>query len=168
MYLEQDFSSVVCSAFSILQAVKNNVRCLTLLKQAKTRGTESWGPSTPGMKSMRGPIQLNGLTIVNSKPFSAPSPAKQNPTFNPNVIPNPPERSSCHKHLCEEQLHIISSRNRPTMSRNRNPKPKHVRTINEPLDQLFSTCVRPSLLVSRAKDARSLIFLQHVESRILQ
>ena len=46
---------------------------LTLLKHARTLGTESWGPSTPGMKSMRGPIQLNGLTIENSTPFSAPS-----------------------------------------------------------------------------------------------
>lgn len=45
----------------------------TLLKQANTLGTPSLGPSMPGMKSILGPIQLNGLTIVNSKPFSAPS-----------------------------------------------------------------------------------------------
>lgn len=31
---------------------------ITLLKQAKTLGTPSLGPSTPGMKSILGPIQL--------------------------------------------------------------------------------------------------------------
>ena len=46
---------------------------LTLLKQAKTRGTPSLGPSTPGMKSILGPIQLKGLTMENLRPFSAPS-----------------------------------------------------------------------------------------------
>jgi hypothetical protein len=46
---------------------------LTLLKQARTRGTPSLGPSTPGIKSILGPIQLKGLTMVNSSPFSAPS-----------------------------------------------------------------------------------------------
>lgn len=45
----------------------------TLLKQANTLGTPSLGPSMPGMKSILGPIQLKGLTMVNSKPFSAPS-----------------------------------------------------------------------------------------------
>ncbi len=45
----------------------------TLLKHARTLGTPSVGPSMPGMKSIMGPIQLKGLTIVNSRPFSAPS-----------------------------------------------------------------------------------------------
>lgn len=49
----------------------------TVLKQAKTLGTPSLGPSTPGIKSMRGPIQLKGLTTVHLSPFSAPSPAKK-------------------------------------------------------------------------------------------
>ena len=48
---------------------------LTLPKQAKTQGIDSLGPSTPGMKSMRGPIRLNGWTVVNSTPFSALSAA---------------------------------------------------------------------------------------------
>ena len=48
---------------------------LTLLKHARTLGTPSLGPSMPGMKSILGPIQLKGLTIVNSRPFSAPSAA---------------------------------------------------------------------------------------------
>lgn len=47
----------------------------TLLKHAKTLGTPSLGPSMPGMKSILGPIQLKGLTIVKSRPFSAPSAA---------------------------------------------------------------------------------------------
>lgn len=50
----------------------------TLLKQANTLGTPSLGPSIPGIKSILGPIQLKGLTMVNSKPFSAPSAAKHN------------------------------------------------------------------------------------------
>jgi hypothetical protein len=45
----------------------------TLLKHARTLGTPSVGPSMPGMKSIMGPIQLKGLTIVNSRPFSTPS-----------------------------------------------------------------------------------------------
>ncbi|PON39579.1 hypothetical protein TorRG33x02_342330 [Trema orientale] len=45
----------------------------TLLKHARTLGTPSLGPSIPGMKSILGPIQLKGLTMVNSRPFSAPS-----------------------------------------------------------------------------------------------
>lgn len=49
----------------------------TLLKQARTLGTPSLGPSIPGMKSILGPIQLKGLTMVNSRPFSAPSAAKK-------------------------------------------------------------------------------------------
>ena len=49
----------------------------TLLKQARTLGTPSLGPSMPGMKSILGPIQLNGLTIVKSIPFSAPSAGKE-------------------------------------------------------------------------------------------
>lgn len=48
----------------------------TLLKQARTLGTPSLGPSMPGMKSILGPIQLKGLTIVKSSPFSAPSAVK--------------------------------------------------------------------------------------------
>lgn len=48
---------------------------LTLLKHARTLGTPSLGPSMPGMKSILGPIQLKGLTMVNSSPFSAPSAA---------------------------------------------------------------------------------------------
>jgi hypothetical protein len=52
----------------------------TLLKQAKTRGTPSLGPSTPGIKSILGPIQLKGLTIVNSRPFSAPSAGENSKT----------------------------------------------------------------------------------------
>nr|GMD25459.1 hypothetical protein TorRG33x02_342330 [Ipomoea batatas] len=44
-----------------------------LLKHANTLGTPSLGPSMPGMKSILGPIQLKGLTMVNSSPFSAPS-----------------------------------------------------------------------------------------------
>lgn len=47
----------------------------TLLKHARTLGTPSLGPSMPGMKSILGPIQLKGLTMVNSRPFSAPSAA---------------------------------------------------------------------------------------------
>lgn len=47
----------------------------TVLKHARTRGTPSAGPSIPGMKSIRGPIQLKGRTMVKFKPFSAPSPA---------------------------------------------------------------------------------------------
>lgn len=58
-----------------LRRIPIELKALTLLKQANTRGTESLGPSTPGMKSMRGPIQLNGLTMENSTPFSAPSAA---------------------------------------------------------------------------------------------
>lgn len=50
---------------------------ITLLKHARTRGIESLGPSMPGMKSMRGPIQLNGRTMVNFIPFSAPSPTRK-------------------------------------------------------------------------------------------
>lgn len=46
---------------------------LTLLKHAKTLGTPSLGPSMPGIKSILGPIQLKGLTMVKSRPFSAPS-----------------------------------------------------------------------------------------------
>ena len=46
---------------------------LTLLKHARTLGTPSLGPSMPGMKSILGPLQLKGLTMVNSRPFSAPS-----------------------------------------------------------------------------------------------
>jgi len=57
---------------------------LTLLKQANTLGTLSLGPSIPGIKSMRGPIQLNGLTIVNSRSFSAPSAAKTKKGFQSN------------------------------------------------------------------------------------
>ena len=48
---------------------------LTLLKHARTLGTPSLGPSMPGMKSILGPIQLKGLTMVNSRSFSAPSAA---------------------------------------------------------------------------------------------
>lgn len=51
---------------------------LTLLKQARTLGTPSAGPSIPGIKSILGPIQLKGLTIVNSRPFSAPSAVTDN------------------------------------------------------------------------------------------
>lgn len=46
---------------------------ITLLKQARTLGTPSVGPSIPGMKSILGPIQLKGLTMVNLRPCSAPS-----------------------------------------------------------------------------------------------
>ena len=45
----------------------------TFLKQAKTRGTPSLGPSVSGMKSIIGPVQLKGLTTVNSKSFSKSS-----------------------------------------------------------------------------------------------
>ena len=51
---------------------------LTLLKHARTLGTPSLGPSMPGMKSILGPIQLKGLTMVNSRPFSAPSAVNNN------------------------------------------------------------------------------------------
>ncbi|PON53403.1 hypothetical protein PanWU01x14_202850 [Parasponia andersonii] len=51
--------------------IKNSQR--TLLKHARTLGTPSLGPSIPGIKSILGPIQLKGLTMVNSRPFSAPS-----------------------------------------------------------------------------------------------
>ena len=42
-----------------------------------------------------------------------------------------------------------------------------VLTEYEPLNQLLRTGIRPSLLVNGTKNARSLIFFQHVESRII-
>jgi len=56
----------------------------TLLKHARTLGTPSVGPSMLGMKSILGPIQLKGLTIVNSRPFSTP-PAVINKTRSQNI-----------------------------------------------------------------------------------
>jgi len=35
----------------------------SLLEHDRTRGTPSLGPSMPGMKSIRGPIQLKGLQL---------------------------------------------------------------------------------------------------------
>jgi len=65
----------------------------------------------PGMKSIRGPIQLKGLTIVNSNPFSAPSAVN-------NTIQN--------QHMKIESLYTKS-------------KKKKQLTIDQPLNQLLST-----------------------------
>lgn len=74
---EPIFQNIDYHIIKLEQSLKKKCK-LTLLKHARTRGTPSLGPSMPGMKSIRGPIQLKGLTIVNSKPFSAPS-AANNP-----------------------------------------------------------------------------------------
>lgn len=39
-------------------------------------------------------------------------------------------------------------------------------TVNEPLDELLGTRIRPSLLVDGAEDARRLIFFQHIKRGI--
>lgn len=66
----------------------------TLLKHARTLGTPSLGPSMPGMKSILGPIQLKGLTMVNSRPFSAPSAAidREKTQNYVHVLPKPKRR----------------------------------------------------------------------------
>ncbi|MFS7989523.1 hypothetical protein Hanom_Chr11g01047931 [Helianthus anomalus] len=75
---------------------------------ARTLGTPSLGPSIPGMKSILGPIQLKGLTMVNSRPFSAPSAAMKTKLMR-----------ACHIGY----YHIITNKSRTSMV-----------TVDEPLD----------------------------------
>lgn len=114
----------------------------TLLKHARTRGTPSLGPSIPGMKSILGPIQLNGLTIVNSKPFSAPS--------------------AVNNHM---SVRLVTNE-KPNQSIPRKKK-KNQLTINQPLNQLLCTCIRPSLFFDWTENAWRHIFFKHIVCRIL-
>jgi len=96
----------------------------------------------PGMKSIRGPIQLKGLTIVNSKPFSAPSAANNHTSVRINKI----EKEKKKQHLNKNKSKL---------------------TINQPLNQLFRTGIRPPLFFNRTKNARRLVFFKNIVCRIL-
>lgn len=122
---------------------------LTLLKHARTLGTPSLGPSIPGIKSILGPIQLKGLTMVNSRPFSAPSAIK--------IISKKIKKKKVRGRI----LQIYTKRKKVWLQMLSNI------TINQPFNQLLCTGIRPPLFLDGTKNAWRLVFFEDIERGVL-